>query len=56
MVLGFQCCFQSSFALVAKLKKCRNLRGSFTLFLNFDGSEVVHSNPVVVVLFVGFLI
>ncbi len=39
-----------------KLNRCRNLRGPFTLFFDFDGSEVVDYNPAVVVLFIGSLI
>ncbi len=40
-VLNFYC-------TAGKLKRCRNLRGPFTLCLNCDGSEVVVGNSVAV--------
>jgi hypothetical protein len=56
MVLGIPMLFSVFCCTSGKLLRCRSLRGPFTLFPDFEGSEVVEFNAAVVVLFIGFLI
>ncbi len=48
MVLVIQMLFSIFYCTAGKLKRCRNLRGPFSLSLDCDGSEVVNCNSVVV--------
>ncbi len=53
MVLESLMLFSVLYCISGKLTRCRNLRGPFTLFFDFDGSEVIDFNPVAVVFFIG---
>ena len=48
MVLLILMLFSIFYCTAGKFKRCRNLRGPFTLCLDCDGSEVVYCNSVAV--------
>ena len=48
MVLWTLMMFSIFYCTAGKLKRCRNLRGPFTLFLDRNGSEEVDCNSVAV--------
>ena len=48
MALWILMLFSIFYCTAGKLKRCRNLRGPFTLFLDRNGSEEVNCNSVAV--------
>jgi hypothetical protein len=55
MVLGILMLFSIFYYTAGELKTISISPGAIHLFLDFDGSEVVDRNRVVVVLYIGFL-